>query len=105
LAVSSSTELFLADVDEAIQECTGRKNHSLGGNHAAVEKLDSRDAVIFKKNVRDFRLLDEQIRCALKDAPHHITISRLVRLCSRRPDRGSAACIQESKLNSGFITS
>ena len=53
--------------------------------------------------VRDFRLLDEQIRRALQRAAHQCPVKRLVFLRPGRPDGRTSAGIQQSELNSRLV--
>src|SRR2546422_10316987 len=58
---------------------------------------------VFKNQIHDLRLLDAQIRLALEHLAHAGAILFLVGLRARRPDRRTAAGVQQTELNSRLV--
>jgi len=61
---------------------------------AAIEQFDSGDPILFKKDLHDLGLLDEEIRRLLDKAAHHVPIAGFVFLGARRQTAGPATRIE-----------
>ena len=81
-------------MNQTVQKRSRREDNGRCGNPAAIEQFDSGDPILFKKDLHDLGLLDEEIRRLLDKAAHHVPIAGFVFLGARRPDRRPATRIE-----------
>src|SRR6187397_1445789 len=99
LPATAGGELFLPDMDQAIEKCSRRQDHSLGGHTTTVLQFNSHSRAPIKEQRRHFSLLDEEVGCALQGSAHQRSVKRLVFLGSRRPDRRTSTGVEKSELD------
>jgi hypothetical protein len=88
---------------ESVEKGAGRDNYRPRGILTPILQDYARRATILEYQSCNFRLQNPKVRLTFQDFLHPDPILLLVALCSRRPDRWTAARIQQTELDSDRV--
>ena len=106
-AAAPSGILLLAAMDEAVEESSGCNDRRVSANVPAVAQAQTKHRALpghfFQKKPGNLRLLQKQAGLRFEHFAHAHAIERLVALCARAPHGGTAAGVEQAKLDSGGV--
>ena len=95
--------LLGADVHQAVEKRAGRDDQRVARVRVAVLERQADDAAVLDEDAAGPADQPLDVRLRLERALHPLAVDLLVRLRARRPDRGSAAAIEQLELNPGRV--
>jgi hypothetical protein len=99
----SGRKLLLTNMGQTVQESTGGDDYGPASQASAIGKLDAMNFALFNDQRGDFRLLDGEVGFGFEDLLHPNAVLFFIALGAGRPDRRSAAGIQEAELNADGV--
>ena len=92
-----------ADVNPSTQKRTGRQDHGVSGEAAAVRSFHALHLILLEEEPGDHPLRELQERDRLEQLPHRAPIQGAIALRARGPHSGPLGAVQHAELNGGAI--
>ena len=95
--------IFLADVNQTLQERPSRQNDGFRRKRLADLRFDAAYAAVLYQQAFDAALPQVEVRRSLDNALHTLPVGGLVRLNTSGADRRSLARVQNAELDPGLV--
>ena len=103
LAAAPAGQLLFADVGETVEERAGCDDHSPASQASAIGELDAVNLAMFDNQRCHLGLFDREIRLGFEHLLHPDTVLLLIALGAGRPNRRTAAGVQQAELDAYSI--